>query len=254
MLSFTEKGVVMPHFFIRSDDVKDNKIFISDKENYNHIVKSLRINTGEQLMLIDENEIEYQTKVVSVENKVVECDVLSSEKSKRDLPYNLYLAQSPLKSDAQLTVMEKSTELGIREVYPVYTDNCALKKSVAQNKTEKWQKVMYEASKQCERANIPTCYELTNLETVLSADKFDRIIALCERNTNDSLKNYLRENSVKKGENILLIIGPEGGFSQREFELFKSKNLPMLSLGDLILKAETAVVVTLGNIVYEFGK
>ena len=55
-------------------------------------------------------------------------------------------------------------------------------------------------------------------------------------------------------ENILLIIGPEGGFSQAEFEYMKAKELPMLTLGDLILKAETAVIVTLGNIVYELGK
>ena len=49
-----------------------------------------------------------------------------------------------------------------------------------------------------------------------------------------------------------MIIGPEGGFSQREFEFFKSKNLPLITLGDLILKAETAVIVALGDIVYEY--
>ena len=243
----------MPHFFINSKSVKENKIIIDEKENYNHIVKSLRVKVGETLLLIDENEIEYKTTVSKIENKFVECDVISYEKSQRDLPYNLYLAQTPLRSDAQLTIMEKATELGIRGVYPVYTENCALKKSVALSKLEKWQKVMYEASKQCERANIPTCYDLTTLETVINDKKFDRVIALCERNTNGSFKEYLRENPAKDGENILLIIGPEGGFSENEFELMRKHNLPMLTLGDLILKAETAVIVTLGNIVYEFG-
>ena len=243
----------MPHFFINSKSVKENKIIIDEKENYNHIVKSLRVKVGETLLLIDENEIEYKTTVSKIENKFVECDVISYEKSQRDLPYNLYLAQTPLRSDAQLTIMEKATELGIRGVHPVYTENCALKKSVALSKLEKWQKVMYEASKQCERANIPTCYDLTTLETVINDKKFDRVIALCERNTNGSFKEYLRKHPAKDGENILLIIGPEGGFSENEFELMRKHNLPMLTLGDLILKAETAVIVTLGNIVYEFG-
>lgn len=90
------------------------------------------------------------------------------------------------------------------------------------------------------------------METVLEK-KFDKVIALCERHTEDSLKNYLRGNPIKEGENILVIIGCEGGFSEREFQLFKDKNLPMLSLGDLILKAETAVITTLGNIVYEYN-
>lgn len=244
----------MPHFFMKSENVKDNKILVDDKENFNHIVKSLRAKVGEDLLLIDENEIEYQTKIESIDNKSFTAVIENAHKSNRDLPYNLYLAQSPLKSDAQLTIMEKATELGVRGVYPIYTDNCAVKKSVAEQKTDKWQKVMYAASKQCERANIPTCYDLTDLGTVLADDKFDRIIALCEKNTNGSLKEYLRNNPAKKGENILLIIGPEGGYSDREFDILREKQLPMLTLGDLILKAETAVIVTLGNIVYEFGK
>ncbi|MBQ4115649.1 RsmE family RNA methyltransferase, partial [bacterium] len=60
------------------------------------------------------------------------------------------------------------------------------------------------------------------------------------------------KNPIKKGEKILTIIGPEGGFSHKEFDYFKSKSLPLISLGDLILKAETAVIMTLGSIVYEY--
>lgn len=242
----------MPHFFIKSETVQNGTIIINDKENFNHIAKSLRAKIGEKVLLIDENRVEYTTTVQEISNNYILCEIISSEVSKRDLKYNLYLAQSPLKSDAQLTIMEKSTELGVRGVYPVYTDNCALKKSVAEKKVEKWQKIMYEASKQCERATIPQCYELTTLENVLEKN-FDKIIALCERHTNDNLKNYLRTNVVKDDENILLIIGPEGGFSEREFQLFRDKNIPMLSLGNLILKAETAVITTLGNIVYEYN-
>ena len=147
--------------------------------------------------------------------------------------------------------MEKSTELGVRGVYPVITDNCAVKKDVAQSKIEKWQKVMYEASKQCERAKVPTCYSVTDFKTLFKMD-FDRIIVMGERSTEQSLKNYLVKSPIKKSEKILVIIGPEGGFSQREFNLFRGKNLPVITLGDLILKADTAVIVTLGDIIHEY--
>ena len=110
---------------------------------------------------------------------------------------------------------------------------------------------MYEASKQCERAKIPTCFEPTTLEKVLSMD-FDKILVLAERSTEISLRDFLAKNKINKGDKVLAVIGPEGGFSQREFEYFKSKGLPLITLGDLILKAETAVIVTLGNIVYEY--
>ena len=237
----------MPHFFIDSNNKTDNKIVISDADNYRHIARSLRARCGEKLLLIDENQIQYETKISEINSKEVICEIEKSYLSKRDLELDLFLAQSPLRSDAQLTVMEKATELGVRGVYPVLTDNCALRV----NKQEKWQKVMFEASKQCERAKIPTCFAPTTFEEILQKD-FDKIIVLAERSTEKSLKQYLSENPTKKGERILAIIGPEGGFSQKEFDYFRSKNLPLISLGDLILKAETAVIVTLGDIVYEY--
>ena len=242
----------MPHFFINSNNVNNNKITINDKENYRHIARALRAKTGESLLLIDENQIQYETSISNITNNEIVCTVNKSYPSKRDLEFDLYLAQSPLRSDAQLTIMEKATELGIRGVYPCITDNCTVKKNIAVEKIEKWQRVMFEASKQCERAKIPTCYSVTTLNEILQQKEFDRIIVFGERSTELSLKDYLSKNKIKKGEKFLVIIGPEGGFSAKEFQFFKEKNLPVISLGDLILKAETAVIVALGDIIYEY--
>ena len=237
----------MPHFFINSKNKNNNVITISDIDNYKHIARSLRAKCGEKLLLIDENQIQYETVIQKIDSKEILCEITNSYPSKRDLDFNLFLAQSPLRSDAQNTVIEKATELGVRGVYPIFTDNCALKV----NKQEKWQKIMVEASKQCERAKIPTCYPPITFEQLLNND-FDKIIVFAERSTEKSLKNYLKENPIKKGDNILVIIGPEGGFSESEFEYFRNKNLPLITLGDLILKAETAVIIGLGNIIYEY--
>jgi 16S rRNA (uracil1498-N3)-methyltransferase len=241
----------MPHFFISSDNTNNGEIIINDKENYRHIARALRARAGEKLLLIDENQIQYETVISEITNNEILCKIEKSYPSKRDLEFDLFLAQSPLRSDAQLTIMEKATELGVRGVYPVLTDNCAVKKELAVSKVEKWQKVMFEASKQCERAKIPTCYNISTLKDVIKGD-FDRIVVFGERSTEKSLKQYLKEKPIKKAEKILVIIGPEGGFSQKEFEFFKENNLPIISLGDLILKAETAVIVALGDIVYEY--
>ncbi len=243
----------MPHFFINSKDVKNNKIIISDKENFIHIAKSLRIKRGEKLLLIDENQIQYETVVDDVTNKEVTVNVESSYKSNRSLDFKLYLAQTPLRSDAQSFVIEKATELGIDGVYPLFTDNCALARNVIDKKIEKWQRIMYEASKQCERAYIPKCFELISLEQILELKKSGyKIIAFCERIANLTLKDYCTTNPIVQNDKVLVIIGPEGGFSDREFDFFKDNKIPMLTLGNLILKAETAVTVALGNIIYEF--
>ena len=241
----------MPHFFVDSRNRVNDRILINDSENYRHIAKSLRARVGEKLLLIDESQIQYETVISEINSSEIICKIENSYVSNRDLDFDLFLAQSPLRSDAQLTIMEKATELGVRAVYPIITDNCALAKSVLEKKYEKWQRVMYEASKQCERAKVPTCYEPTTLEKVLEKS-FDKVLVMAERSTEISLKKYLTLNPIKKGEKVLVIIGPEGGFSEKEFEMFKKSNLPLISLGDLILKAETAVIVSLGDIIYEY--
>lgn len=241
----------MPHFFINSANVNNDMATVNDSENYRHIARSLRAKTGEKLLLIDENRIQYETIIENIDSTKIICKVEKSYPSNRDLDFDLYLAQSPLRSDAQLTLVEKATELGARGIYPIITDNCALNKSVLDKKHEKWQRVMYEASKQCERAVVPVCFEPSTLEEVLK-NEFDKVIVFGERSTEMSLKNYLRQNPIKKSEKVLIIIGPEGGFSEKEFEFFNKQNLPVITLGNLILKAETAVITAIGDIVYEY--
>jgi 16S rRNA (uracil1498-N3)-methyltransferase len=244
----------MPHFFINSKQINDNIAEISDKENYQHIAKALRAKAGEKLLLIDEKQIQYETTISEITKSKIITKIDKSYPSKRFLDFELYLAQSPLRSDAQNFVIEKATELGVWGIYPVKTDNCALNNEMIDRKIDKWQKIMYESSKQCERAVVPKVLPLGDLSTLISSDEFDRIFVFCERIAFKTIRDSFNDEPVKKGDKILVIIGPEGGFSQKEFDLFKkSDKVEMLTLGDLILRAETAVTVALGNIIYEYS-
>lgn len=243
----------MPHFFINTKNITKDLVIIDDKENYQHIARSLRAKIGENLKMIDENRIQYDGIIKEISKNDIKVFIEKKYPSKNILDFNLYLAQAPLRSECQTLVIEKATELGVNGVYPVLTDNCAVAKNVIEKKIPKWQKTMFEASKQCERAYVPECFDLVDLETLIKSNEFDRKIAFCERDYKLSMKDYLTENPIKKQEKILVIIGPEGGFTKREFDLFKNSDIIMLSLGNLILKAETAVIVGLGNIIYEFS-
>jgi len=244
----------MPHFFINSNQVKENNVAISDKETYFHIARSLRSRAGEKLLLIDENQIQYETIIEKITPKEIFACVEKFYPSERKLDFELHLAQSPLRSDAQNILVEKATELGVCTIYPIKTDNCALNSDAIDKKIPKWQKIMNEASKQCERANIPVCAERTTLEKLLEDEKFDKIFIFCERIASKTVREAAK---INKGDKILVIIGPEGGFSQREFDLFRThterKNCFMLTLGSLILKADTAATVAIGNIIYEYS-
>lgn len=242
----------MPHFFISSKAINNDIISISDDENFHHLARVLRIKQGETLMLIDETGIQYKTLVEKVSSHTITTKVVESYKSNHSLNIQIYLAQSVLKTDAQNILIQKATELGIKGIIPYISENSVIKESIVDSKIDKWQKIAYESSKQCERADIPKIYERQNLESLLKSDVYPIKIACIERNQDTTLKNFLRSNICHKAEKILVIVGPEGGFSNKEIEMFKNYNLEKISLGKMILRAETAVIKALSDIIYEW--
>ena len=243
----------MPHFFIKNENINKDLVIIDDKENYQHIARSLRARIGEKLLMVNENRIKLEGKIEEITKTEIKVRVEKQYPSENSLKFDLYLAQAPLRSDFQNLVIEKATELGVKGIYPILTDNCSVSKNIIEKKISKWQKIMYEASKQCERADIPECFGIEKLENIIVNGQFNRVIAFCERDYKQTLKDYAKKNKISEGEKILIIVGPEGGFSRREFEMFEKSDIIMLTLGDLILKAETAVIVGLGNVIYEFS-
>ncbi|MBQ2871345.1 RNA methyltransferase, partial [bacterium] len=98
--------------------------------------------------------------------------------------------------------------------------------------------------------DIAPVYDVTDLESIINNNDFNIKIACVEKNAAFTLKTYLNTLSIGNKDKILVIIGPEGGFSQREFEILKNSNIAMVSLGNLILRADTAVIAALSNIIY----
>lgn len=237
----------MPHFLINTSDINGNKIIIKDNELYKHIIKVMRSKIGEKLLFLDENEIQYETIIENISQNSFECKINKQYKSKRKLPLNLYIAQSVLNSDAQISAIQKATELGVKGIIPIYTDNCAVKESVIKNKAEKWQKIAVESVKQCERCDIPIVFKMSYLKDVVN--KYDKVIVFAEKYADKNFFEYIKSNPIDRKESILVIIGPEGGFSEKEFEFFKSSNIPLITLGNLIYRADTALTAALTTVI-----
>lgn len=237
----------MPHFPIKKENVNNEIIKISDKELYKHIIKVLRKRTGEKLLFIDEDEIQYVTVLQDIENDFFVCKITDKYKSERKLPIKLYIAQSVLNSDAQTSAIQKATELGVKGIIPLYTDNCAVKESVIKNKIEKWQKIALESVKQCERADSPKVFDMATIKEVVQ--NYPQVIVFAERDTNTNFFQYIKGNKIDKDKEILVIIGPEGGFSQAEFDYFKEKKIPLITLGNLIYRADTALTAALTTVI-----
>lgn len=97
------------------------------------------------------------------------------------------------------------------------------------------------------------CFEPCTISELLEKNSFDKVIVFCERIADKTIRDSFRGKPINKDDKVLVIIGPEGGFSQKEFEFFKERGFEMLTLGELILRAETAVTVGLGNVIYEYS-
>ena len=237
----------MPHFLINTDNISENTVTVKDIDLYKHIIKVMRSKIGEKILFLDENEIQYETVIEKIFSNYFECKITNQYKSQRKLPINLNVAQSVLNSDAQLSAIQKATELGVKGIIPLYTDNCAVKETIIKNKIEKWQKITLESVKQCERCDIPVVYNMSYIKEVV--EKFDYVIVFAEKYADKTFTQYIKENKIDKTKSILLIIGPEGGFSEKEFDFFKQKNLPLITLGNLIYRADTALTAALTSVI-----
>ena len=243
----------MPQFPIKTKDISEKKITITDKNLIKHIVNVLRLKVNSELLLLDENEISYNTVITETTKEKIVAEILSSEKSKRKLNFQLDLAQCVLKSGAMEVVVQKITELGIKNLYAIPSFRSVPKYSSkdASSKIEKWLKICDESCKQCERADKPSVFFLEKFENLLTLSKnYDIVIACVERSSEKTLKDVLRAEKIPG--KILVIIGPEGGFETKEIEFFKENNFECVSISNLIYRAETAAISALAGVIYEY--
>ena len=237
----------MPHFLIKKEEINPPYIELIDSENLFHIIKVLRKKEGEKIKFIDENQIIYDCKIEETSKNTLKALIINKEKSTRILPYDLILVQSILSNDGQNLAIANATQTGVKEIYPVISDNTSIKIKDPKEKTEKWQKIAQENFKQCERADIPKVQPIQPLTTILSNFKKENILIFAEKYENSTLKTAL--NDIDKTSKIAVVIGPEGGFSENEFEYFKKNNYKLITLGNMIYKAPNAITAAISNVI-----
>lgn len=237
----------MPHFLIKKEEIKNNYIELIDNENLFHLIKVLRVKINQTVKFIDNEKKLYLCKIVELNKNYLKAEILKTCESDRFLKYDICLVQSILASDAQNLLIANASQTGVREIFPIITDNTSSSLSSLKGKVEKWNKISQENFKQCERADIAKVNEISNLKEVLSKFKKENILIFAEKYENKTLNNCL--DDMDKNEKIAVVIGPEGGFSQSEFEYFIEQKFKLITLGKMIYKAPNAVVAGISNIV-----
>jgi 16S rRNA (uracil1498-N3)-methyltransferase len=158
-------------------------------------------------------------------------------------PYHLQMVVAPTKNISRFEwFLEKSTEVGIDIITPLLSEHSERKEV----KTSRLNKVITAAMKQSLKAWHPVLEEMTKFDQLISQD-FDgvKLIAWCEANKNDRIENF-----VQKGENALILIGPEGGFSPEEVSKAKEKGFQTISISHSRLRTETAAIVACNSLAF----
>ena len=208
------------------------------EEESKHCVRVLRMEVGDELHITDGKGNMHRCKVV--DNNVKRCvvEVVESEAEYQKMEYELTVAIAPTKIiDRFEWFLEKSTEVGISEIYPIECDHSERR----QLKLDREQKVVTSAVKQSLKAYHPVLHPLTSVRDVI-AMPFEGAKFIAHCNSELGEREYLGR-LLKKGEKTLILIGPEGDFSPEEINFALQNGFKAISLGKERLRTETAAVV-----------
>ena len=250
----------MPKFFVKENQINNNKIQILG-DDVNHIANVLRMKKEDELQVCNQDTGEnYMSKITEITKKSVECEIIEKLNHTTESNVNITLYQGIPKFEKMELIIQKNTEIGIKKIVPVIMERTIVKldEKMAIKKIERWQKIAEIAAKQSMRDIIPkveNAIKLKNIENLNS--NYDAILVAYENEYKNMLKQELAKlKDIKKKENsniynIAIVIGPEGGISEKEIAILKNYNAKFVSLGKRILRTETAGLVMAGNIMYE---
>ena len=146
-------------------------------------------------------------------------------------------------------LLQKATELGVSEIIPIISERTIVKVK-NDNKMSRWSKILKEASEQSFRNYIPKIHEIIDLKDIINYNADIKLV--CDtKEMSKNIKKVLQDN--KKSDTILIVVGPEGGLTEKEVDYFKNNGFIGVSLGENILRAETVPLYLLSIINYEFN-
>ncbi|MBD3427256.1 MAG: 16S rRNA (uracil(1498)-N(3))-methyltransferase [Candidatus Omnitrophica bacterium] len=245
----------MSRFFVSPQKVRDNKILI-DGEEAHHILDVMRMQDGDNVTVFDGTGNEYSGFIENSDRaagRLTVRIVRTDKPSARRMP-RVTLAQAIPKKSKMDYIVEKATELGVNRIIPLVTKRTIVRPDDRRRakKVDRWKKLAVEAAKQCGRTDVPEIEQITQFSDMVSRmDQYDLVLFASLRDDTIPLRQSLE--GFKNGD-ILVFIGPEGDFTPEEAEMACAGNCRFVSLGDRVLKSDTAGLALLSVLDYEFSE
>jgi 16S rRNA (uracil1498-N3)-methyltransferase len=235
----------MYQFFVEDSQVGKDFITITGAD-VNHIKNVLRMKPGEDVRISSEGGHDYACRVLEVADTFVQLTILDDQIESTELANPVFLFQALPKGDRMEYVVQKAVELGVHEIIPVAMKYCVVKldEKKAQAKVRRWQAIAQSAAKQSKRSRVPVVRPVMDFASAaLYAMECDcRLVPYENECGMQAAAKAL--GSIRRGESISVMIGPEGGFAPEEIEALRDK-MQVISLGRRILRTDTAAAVML---------
>lgn len=247
----------MSVFFIKKDQLKDNNVSITG-ELLKHLRDSLRIKNGEMIYCVDEEGNKYAVRAAYTGQDLFVGEIIETTSKRKESAISIHLVQAVPKGPKLDFIIQKATELGITAITPVISDRAIVRieKDRVEDKLRRWKKIALEAAQQSNRLDVPDISPPVSFHDYMASFKKGNLnLLLYEGEKKRGIKKALRGiESINGVKTIILLIGPEGGFSHKEVETAVKSGFTTVSLGEFILRTETAPIAALSILQYEFGQ
>lgn len=231
----------MPRFFVDKENINNDNISIFGKDAV-HIGRSLRMKTGDELFICC-NKTDYTTKILSISDSEVLCEIVTQSPAQSEADINLTLYQAMPKLDKLELITQKAVELGVVKIVPVITSRCISRpdnKSFLRKK-ERLRKISLEAAKQSGRGIVPEISDILDFKSAVSILRNHDFSFVCYEKGGVPFTSIVNPSDFKN-KSVGLFIGSEGGFEESEIKACEASGIKTISLGKRILRCETAPI------------
>jgi len=231
----------MPRLYFPVSDIKENQIPITG-EKARYLISVIRCKKGDELTIFDGKGNCFKTRIEKVGRKELVAKVVETFSGDTESPIHIILIQGLLKGEKMDFVIQRTTELGVKEIIPAVSKRSQLRET---RKVNRWRKIAEEASRQSGRSVMPVVHEPLDLKSIFTKSGSLRQLHgfIFYEEGGMSFSQAVQRNRIHhESSPVHIFIGPEGGFTKEEIAFAREKGLFVVSFGKRILRAETAAI------------
>lgn len=219
-----------------------------------YVCDVLRMGRGDSIVLFDGSGVEYLSTIIEATHRHVTLKIQGKEPGRRESPVDIGIGIGLLKTNKMDLVVQKVSELGVKAIHPLATQRAvaALDPDRAEQRRGRWQTIAREASRQSGRAAVTEVHPLLSFDEIVE-QSLNADLSLLFTTEATGLLEAIVERQAKRPSRVLLLVGPEGGFSPEEEQTALEKGFLPVGMGPRILRAETAAIVAVSIVQYRFG-